>query len=96
MIAYYQTVYQMDPKPLVGAVSDIIVGAIHLNDDRSLHVNDSSADNPEFVGMWQDMYAMRGDVVRGSSRNRRGISAEEWRGYQPQSLPGSDHFRSGA
>lgn len=73
VIAYYQTIYAtgadgvrryVDPTPLVGTVSDVNVGAIHLNDDRSLHVNDITADHPELERMWDDLHAMQREGVR--------------------------------
>jgi hypothetical protein len=76
VIAFYQTVYEtdpagvrhyVDPTPLVGAVTDVNVGAIHLNDDGSLHVNDIPADHPELVRMWDDLHAMQADDVRVSA-----------------------------
>ncbi|WP_431837233.1 glycosyl hydrolase family 18 protein [Cellulomonas sp. Y8] len=67
VIAYYQTIYEtdadgrryVDPTPLTGAVTDVNLGAIHLNDDGSLHVNDVTADHPELAPMWADLAAMQ-------------------------------------
>lgn len=67
VVAYYQTIYEsdadgrryVDPTPLVGAVTDLELGAIHLNDDGSLHVNDITADHPELAPMWADLAAMQ-------------------------------------
>ncbi|MBW0255115.1 glycosyl hydrolase family 18 protein [Cellulomonas sp. PS-H5] len=67
VIAYYQTIYEteadgrryVDPTPLTGAVTDVNLGAIHLNDDGSLHVNDITADHPELAPMWADLAAMQ-------------------------------------
>lgn len=72
VVAYYQTIYEtdvdgrhyVDPTPLVGAATDVNVGAIHLNDDGSLHVNDITADHPELVPMWADLAAMQDAGVR--------------------------------
>jgi hypothetical protein len=73
VVAYYQTIYEtdadgvrhyVDPTPLLGAVTDVNVGAIHLNDDGSLHVNDITADHPELVRMWADLAAMQDAGVR--------------------------------
>ncbi|WP_158372683.1 glycosyl hydrolase family 18 protein [Cellulosimicrobium cellulans] len=67
VVAYYQTIYEsdadgrryVDPTPLVGAVTDLELGAIHLNDDGSLHVNDITADHPDLAPMWADLAAIQ-------------------------------------
>ncbi|HEY0188767.1 MAG TPA: glycosyl hydrolase family 18 protein [Cellulomonas sp.] len=73
VIAYYQTIYQtgsdgvrtyVGPTPLVGTATDVVVGAMHLNDDGSLHVNDIPADHPELDVMWADLAAMQDEGVR--------------------------------
>lgn len=76
VIAYYQTIYEtdaagdrhyVDPTPLTHAATDINVGAIHLNDDRSLHVNDIPPHHRELDPMWADLHAMQDDGVRVSA-----------------------------
>jgi hypothetical protein len=76
VIAFYQTIYEtdaagvrqyVDPTPLTGSATDVNMGAIHLNDDGSLHVNDIPADHPELVRMWDDLHAMQDDGVRVSA-----------------------------
>src|SRR5690606_12426516 len=67
VLAFYQTIYEtgsdgvrryVDPKPLLGSVTDVNVGAIHLNADATLTVNDIPADHPELDVMWQDLATM--------------------------------------
>lgn len=76
VIAFYQTIYEtgsdgvrryVDPKPLIPHVSDINMGAIHLNDDLSLHVNDIPANHPELVPMWKDLRKMQRKGIRVSA-----------------------------
>jgi hypothetical protein len=72
VLAFYQTIYEtgsdgvrryVDPKPLLGSVTDVNVGAIHLNSDASLTVNDIPADHPELGVMWDDLATMRAQGV---------------------------------
>jgi hypothetical protein len=98
VIAYYQTIYTtaedgtttyVDPKPLRRVATDINLGAIHLNDDRSLHVNDVTADDPSLRRVWRDLHRLRrrgvrinvfvGGAAQGSYRNL----AEEFDIYYP-------------
>ncbi len=73
VVAYYQTIYTtdssgtkhyVDPRPLARAATDINVGAVHLNDDRSLHVNDVTADDPSLRRMWRDLHGLQRHGVR--------------------------------
>lgn len=72
VVAYYQTIYEtdatgrhyVDPTLLAGAATDVNVGAIHLDDDGSLHVNDVTADHPELAPMWTDLAALQDAGVR--------------------------------
>ena len=72
VLAFYQTIYEtgsdgvrryVDPKPLVGSVTDVNVGAIHLNSDASLTVNDIPANHNELGVMWDDLATMQGQGV---------------------------------
>jgi len=72
VLAFYQTIYEtgsdgvrryVDPKPLLGSVTDVNVGAIHLNGDASLTVNDIPADHPELGVMWDDLATMQDQGV---------------------------------
>ena len=72
VLAFYQTIYEtgsdgvrryVDPKPLVGSATDVNVGAIHLNSDASLTVNDIPADHDELGVMWDDLHTMQDQGV---------------------------------
>ncbi|MGW2095144.1 glycosyl hydrolase family 18 protein [Promicromonospora sukumoe] len=72
VIAFYQTIYEtgsdgvrryVDPKPLLGSVTDVNVGAIHLNSDASLTFNDIPADHAELGVMWNDLATMQDQGV---------------------------------
>ncbi|WP_369372088.1 glycosyl hydrolase family 18 protein [Promicromonospora sp. Populi] len=72
VIAFYQTIYEtgsdgvrryVDPKPLLGSVTDVNVGAIHLNSDASLTVNDIPASHSELGVMWDDLETMQNQGV---------------------------------
>ncbi|GAB2502899.1 hypothetical protein GCM10027063_47730 [Promicromonospora xylanilytica] len=72
VLAFYQTIYEtgsdgvrryVDPKPLLGSVTDVNVGAIHLNADASLTVNDIPADHGELGVMWDDLATMQAQGV---------------------------------
>lgn len=88
VVAYYQTIYTtdadgtkhyVDPTPLAKVATDVNVGAVHLNDDRSLHLNDDPPNDPSFDRMWADLHAMQrrgvkvnafvGGAAQGSYRN---------------------------
>lgn len=68
---YYQTQYDGDryvsPKAITdhGApVSDVIVGALHLNSPTDVRLNDDAPNDPKFSQMWQDLADMQGKGVR--------------------------------
>lgn len=72
VLAFYQTIYEtgsdgvrryVDPKPLLGSVTDVNVGAIHLNANASLTVNDIPANHPELGVMWDDLATMQDQGV---------------------------------
>jgi chitinase len=66
VVVYYQTQYNngvyVSPKPLTDnntGVTDLIVGAIHLNADGSVHLNDDPPGAAKFTQMWADVAAMQ-------------------------------------
>jgi chitinase len=72
VLAFYQTIYAtgsdgvrryVDPKPLLGSVTDVNVGAVHLNSDASLTVNDIPANHAELGVMWDDLATMQDQGV---------------------------------
>ena len=70
VVVYYQTQYNggsyVSPLGLTDhgtGVTDVIVGAIHLNDDHSVHLNDDPPSDPKFGQMWSDLATMRGQGV---------------------------------
>jgi len=70
VVAYYQTQFDHDsyvsPRALTDndtGVTDIDVGAFHLNDDGSVSLNDTSPDDGKFDRMWDDLDAMHGKGV---------------------------------
>jgi chitinase len=69
VVVYYQTQYAngsyVSPKALVDhgtGVTDLLVGAIHLNQD-DVTLNDHTPDDPSFTQMWQDLAALQGAGV---------------------------------
>lgn len=65
VVAYYQTQFDggsyVPPRGLVDhdtGATDINVGAFHLNDDRSVSLNDTSPDDAKFDRMWKDLGTM--------------------------------------
>jgi chitinase len=70
VVVYYQTQFNdgtyVSPKGLTdhnAGVTDIITGAIHLNDDGSVTLNDTSPDDARFGRMWSDLGDMHGKGV---------------------------------
>lgn len=70
VIVYYQTQYHnnvyVSPKALTDnntGVTDVLVGAIHLNGDGSVHVNDHPPSDPRYNQMWTDLRAMQNQGV---------------------------------
>ncbi|MEV6795749.1 glycosyl hydrolase family 18 protein [Streptomyces sp. NPDC051320] len=70
VVVYYQTQFDngsyVSPRALTDhatGVTDVIAGAIHLNDDGSVTLNDTSPDDPKFDQMWSDLSAMQGQGV---------------------------------
>ncbi|TWD73237.1 glycosyl hydrolase family 18 (putative chitinase) [Kribbella amoyensis] len=74
VVVYYQTQYvngsYVSPKPLTDnntGVTDVLVGAIHLNGDGTTHLNDHPPSDPRFTQMWTDLHAMQAQGVRVSA-----------------------------
>jgi hypothetical protein len=85
-VVYYQTQFRggtyYSPLELTRhdtGVTDVIVAALHLNDDRSVHLNDDPPGAAKFGTMWAELAqlqargvrvtAMVGGAARGSFRN---------------------------
>lgn len=73
IVTYYQTHYYSDGsfvslRPLVDqttGVTDVVVGAIHLNaTPGDLHLNDFAPDDPYFDPVWADLAYVRAHGVR--------------------------------
>ena len=68
-VVYYQTQYSngatgtyVSPKPLVDrntGVTDLLVAAIHLNDNKVVHLNDHPPSHSRYTQMWQDLAAIQ-------------------------------------
>ncbi|WP_436500462.1 discoidin domain-containing protein [Actinokineospora sp. HUAS TT18] len=65
-VVYYQTQYYnntyVSPKPLVDnntGVTDVLVAALHLNGDGTVHLNDHPPGDPRYTQMWTDLAAMQ-------------------------------------
>ncbi|HEY0473703.1 MAG TPA: glycosyl hydrolase family 18 protein, partial [Kribbella sp.] len=74
VVVYYQTQYlngvYVSPKALTDnntGVTDVLVGAIHLNSDGSTHLNDNPPSDPKFTQMWADLHAMQAKGVHVSA-----------------------------
>ncbi|MFC0626917.1 discoidin domain-containing protein [Kribbella deserti] len=70
VVVYYQTQYlnnvYVSPKPMTDnntGVTDVLVGAIHLNSDGSTHLNDHPPGDPRYNQMWTDLKAMQAKGV---------------------------------
>lgn len=66
VVVYYQTQFAGDtyvsPRELTDrgtGVTDVIVGAIHLNDDGGVTLNDTPPGDAKFDGMWGDLAAVQ-------------------------------------
>lgn len=71
VVVYYQTQYSNDvyvsPKAMTDnntGVTDVIVGALHLNSDGTVHLNDNPPGDARFTQMWTDLHAMQASGVR--------------------------------
>ncbi|MEC3993898.1 discoidin domain-containing protein [Actinacidiphila sp. DG2A-62] len=70
VVVYYQTQYSngsyVSPLGLTDhdtGVTDLLIGAFHLNGDGSVHLNDDPPGDPKFSQMWSDVAAMRAKGV---------------------------------
>jgi hypothetical protein len=70
-VVYYQTQFQgstyYSPLELTRnntRVSDVIVAAFHLNNDRSVHLNDDPPSSAKFTTMWSDLAQLQRQGVR--------------------------------
>lgn len=70
VVVYYQTQYSngtyVSPRALTDnntGATDVLVGAIHLNDDGIVTLNDNPPDDPTFDRMWSDLGDMQGKGV---------------------------------
>ncbi|MBP2336070.1 chitinase [Saccharothrix coeruleofusca] len=70
-VVYYQTQYRgstyVSPKPLLDnntGVTDVLVAALHLNGDGTVHLNDHPPGHSRYAQMWTDLAAMRARGVR--------------------------------
>jgi hypothetical protein len=73
VVVYYQTQYvngvYVSPKALTDnntGVTDVLVGAIHLDPDV-VHLNDDPPESPKFTQMWADLHAMQAKGVHVSA-----------------------------
>jgi F5/8 type C domain-containing protein/glycosyl hydrolase family 18 (putative chitinase) len=71
VVVYYQTQYYnnvyVSPKAMTDhntGVTNVIVGAIHLNADGTTHLNDHPPSDPRFDQMWADLHAMQATGVQ--------------------------------
>lgn len=68
-VVYYQTQYSngstgtyVSPKPLIDrntGVTDILVAAIHLNENKIVHLNDHPPSHSRYTQMWRDLAAVQ-------------------------------------
>lgn len=70
VVVYYQTQYDngtyVSPLGLTDhdtGATDLLIGAFHLNDDGSVHLNDDPPGDPKFSQMWTDVAAMQAKGV---------------------------------
>jgi chitinase len=70
LVMYYQTQYDgsryVSPLGLTQndtGLTDLILGAVHLNDDQTVHLNDDPPDDPKFTQMWDDVHTMQSQGV---------------------------------
>ncbi len=70
-IVYHQTQYDngtyVSPLALTqnnAGVIDVIVAAIHLDSDGTVHLNDNPPSDPMFTQMWTDLHTMQSQGVQ--------------------------------
>ncbi|MFI5782891.1 glycosyl hydrolase family 18 protein [Nocardia sp. NPDC051570] len=71
VVLYYQTQYDngryVSPLDLTShrtGTTDLIVGAVHLNANGVVHLNDDPPNSPRYTQMWTDLRTMRQQGVR--------------------------------
>ena len=71
VVAYYQTHFPagdyLSPIALTGAssrVTDLVVGALHLTNQRTVLLNDAAPDAPSYARMWADLATVQAAGVR--------------------------------
>jgi hypothetical protein len=68
VVVYYQTQYDdgnyISPTPLISVATHLIIAAFHLNDDKTIHLNNVSPDDSSFNQMWVDVARMQGSGVK--------------------------------
>jgi chitinase len=70
VVVYYQTQYDggnyVSPLGLTQngtGVTDVVVAAVHLNSDGTVHLNDDPPDAAKFDQMWSDLHQMQSQGV---------------------------------
>lgn len=68
VVVYYQTQYlngnYISPTPLISVATHLIVAALHLNDDKTIHLNNVSLDDSSLTQMWRDVARMQGSGIK--------------------------------
>ncbi|KIK52934.1 glycoside hydrolase family 18 protein, partial [Collybiopsis luxurians FD-317 M1] len=68
VVVYYQTQYEdkkyISPTPLISLASHLIISAFHLNDNKTIHLNDVPPDDASLIPMWRDIARMQGNGVK--------------------------------
>jgi hypothetical protein len=68
VVVYYQTQYDnnkyISPTPLISLATHLILGAFHINDDKSIHLNNVSPDDSSLTQLWVDIARMQGSGVK--------------------------------
>ncbi|KAJ7350526.1 glycoside hydrolase family 18 protein [Mycena albidolilacea] len=73
---YYQTQYDkslapnspfghyVSPLPLLTLLTHLFLAAFHINNDKSVHLNDNVPEDPMFTQMWQDLGQMQAQGIK--------------------------------
>jgi len=68
VVVYYQTQDKnkkyVSPTPLISVATHLIIAAFHLNDNKTIHLNNLSPDDSSFNQMWIDVARMQGTGVK--------------------------------
>ena len=68
VVVYYQTQYNngnyVSPTPLISVATHLIIAAFHLNDDKTIHLNNVSPDDSSLNQMWIDIARMQGSGIK--------------------------------